>query len=291
MALSLEEIFLELTGAEAAEAATHAAAAPVQGEMSMKNVWVIFRKELRSYFASPIAYGIMALFALIFGFFFYSAVKFFQQAAMRSQMMGQSFPMNVNEMIVRPVLMNVSVIGLFLIPMITMRLFAEEKRSGTIELLMTSPIRDIEIILGKWLAAFTLYAAILAVSAVNLMFLFVYGKPDWKPDPDRLSRPAAAGRMPAGDRNVHLHAHAQSDHRGRGRLLRLPAAVGAGVDHVVRGLRQREGARLSLGGDALRVVLEGRARFQGRDLLRFRDLPRALPDGPVHGIAAVEGVT
>jgi ABC-2 type transport system permease protein len=147
----------------------------------MKNVWVIFRKELRSYFASPIAYSIMALYAVIFGFFFYSAVKYFQQASLRSQMMGQSFPMNINEMIVRPVLMNVSVIGLFLIPMITMRLFAEEKRSGTIELLMTSPIRDIELILGKWSAAFTLYAVILAVSAMNLMFLFLYGKPDWKP--------------------------------------------------------------------------------------------------------------
>jgi gliding motility-associated transport system permease protein len=147
----------------------------------VKNVWVIFRKELRSYFSSPIAYSIMALYAIIFGFFFYSAVKYFQQAAFRSQMTGQSFPMNINEMIVRPVLMNVSVIGLFLIPMITMRLFAEEKRSGTIELLMTSPIRDIELILGKWFAAFTLYAVILGVSALNLTFLFLYGKPDWKP--------------------------------------------------------------------------------------------------------------
>jgi ABC-2 type transport system permease protein len=144
-------------------------------------IWIVFRKELRSYFTSPIAYSIMALYAVIFGFFFYSAVKYFQQAAMQSQMMGRGFPMNINEMIVRPVLMNVSVIGLFLIPMICMRLFAEEKRSGTIELLMTSPIRDIELILGKYLAALALYAAILAVSAVNITFLFLYGKPDWKP--------------------------------------------------------------------------------------------------------------
>ncbi len=147
----------------------------------MKNIWVIFRKELSSYFASPIAYAIMALYAVLFGVFFYSAVRYFQQAAFRSQMMGQSFPMNINEMIVRPVLMNVSVIGLFLIPMLTMRLFAEEKRSGTIELLMTSPIRDAELIVGKWFAALTLYATILLVSALNLIFLFMYGKPDWKP--------------------------------------------------------------------------------------------------------------
>jgi ABC-2 type transport system permease protein len=77
--------------------------------------------------------------------------------------------------------MNISVIGLFLIPMITMRLFAEEKRSGTIELLATSPIRDIEIIIGKWLAALTLYAVILAISLLVMMVLFMYGRPDWKP--------------------------------------------------------------------------------------------------------------
>jgi ABC-2 type transport system permease protein len=62
-----------------------------------------------------------------------------------------------------------------------MRLWAEERKSGTIELLMTSPVRDYELIVAKWLAALTLYAAILAVSALNLSFLFIYGSPDWKP--------------------------------------------------------------------------------------------------------------
>ncbi len=80
-------------------------------------------------------------------------------------MMGQSFPMDINEWIVRPLLSNVNVVALFLIPMITMRLFAEEKRTGTIELLMTSPINDIEIVLGKWLAAVALYSIMLLVSA------------------------------------------------------------------------------------------------------------------------------
>jgi ABC-2 type transport system permease protein len=73
------------------------------------------------------------------------------------------------------------VVALFLIPMITMRLYAEEKRSGTIELLMTSPVRDAEVILGKWLGAMLMYACVLAVSALNLALLFAYGKPDWKP--------------------------------------------------------------------------------------------------------------
>jgi ABC-2 type transport system permease protein len=73
------------------------------------------------------------------------------------------------------------VVGLFFIPIITMRLFAEEKRTGTIELLATSPVRDGEIILGKWLASVLLYMALLLVSGLSFIYLFVYGNPDWKP--------------------------------------------------------------------------------------------------------------
>jgi ABC-2 type transport system permease protein len=147
----------------------------------MKNVWIIFSKELRSYFVSPIAYLLLTMFALIFGFFFWNALGYFVYVGMESQMRGEMFPMNVNEQIIRPMLSNASVIGLFFIPMITMRLFAEEKRTGTIELLTTSPVRDIEIILGKWLAAVTLYLCMLFFTALNFAYLFRYGNPDWKP--------------------------------------------------------------------------------------------------------------
>src|ERR1700685_474848 len=152
-----------------------------QGGTVMRNILTIWRKELRSYFASPIAYLLLTMFALIFGFFFWNALGYFVLMGMESQMRGQTMPMNLNEQIIRPLLSNASVIGLFFIPMITMRLFAEEKRSGTIELLATSPIRDVEIIIGKWLAALSLYACMLLVAAVNFAFLFKYGKPDWKP--------------------------------------------------------------------------------------------------------------
>ena len=100
---------------------------------------------------------------------------------MESQMAGEPSPMNINEQIVRPLLSNINVIGLFFIPMITMRLFAEEKRTGTIELLATSPVRDIEIIVGKWLAAVLLYAFMLLSTMLDFVFLFKYGNPDWKP--------------------------------------------------------------------------------------------------------------
>lgn len=145
------------------------------------NTLTIARKEIESYFRSPIAYGVMAFFALIAGYFFYASVVFFVRRGMEMAMMGQSQPMDLNEYIVRPLLSNISVIALFLIPMITMRLFAEEKRSGTIELLLTSPLRDSEILVGKFLGALALYTAMLAISFLSMMLLFAYGKPDWRP--------------------------------------------------------------------------------------------------------------
>src|SRR5579862_1420525 len=145
------------------------------------NTLTIARRELISYFRSPIAYGVMAFFALIAGYFFYVAVVYFVRRGLESSMMGQSFPMDLNEFVIRPVFSNISVIGLFLIPMITMRLFAEEKRTGTIELLVTSPLRDLEIILGKWTAALLLYASMLGISVLSMALLFAYGKPDWRP--------------------------------------------------------------------------------------------------------------
>src|SRR5579863_8157584 len=147
----------------------------------MRNIWIIWRKELRSYFVSPIAYLLLTMFALIFGWMFWNMLEAFVVYGMESQMRGQPMPMNINEEVVRPLLGNISVIGMFFVPMITMRLFAEEKRSGTIELLVTSPVRDIEIILGKWLAALTMYSCMLLFTALNWAFLFKYGNPDWKP--------------------------------------------------------------------------------------------------------------
>ena len=147
----------------------------------MRNVLIITRKELGSYFASPIAYILLTMFGVIFGFFFWNLLGYFVMEGMEMQMRGSAFPMNLNEQVIRPLLQNASVIGLFFIPMITMRLFAEEKRTGTIELLATSPVRDLEIILGKWLAALALYSCLLLFTAINFAFLFHYGNPDWKP--------------------------------------------------------------------------------------------------------------
>src|SRR4029077_4141622 len=147
----------------------------------MRNMWIICQKELRSYFVSPVAYVLLVMFALIFGWFFWNMLGAFVFYSMASQMRGEMMPMNINEQIIRGLLGNMNVVGLFFIPVITMRLFAEEKRNGTIELLATSPIHDIEVILGKWLAAVALYSCMLLLTALNFAFIFKYGHPDWKP--------------------------------------------------------------------------------------------------------------
>lgn len=149
----------------------------------MRNIIAIARRELQSYFASPIAYVMLGLFALIFGWMFYSFLRFFAEQSLRMSQMGMQGPqaLNVNEMMIRPLLLQAGVVVLFFLPMLTMRSFAEEKRSGTIELLLTSPLSDWEIVLGKYAGAMSLYVIMLAVSALNFIWLFVYGNPEVGP--------------------------------------------------------------------------------------------------------------
>ena len=145
----------------------------------MRNILAIADKELRSYFASPIAYVIIGLFALLFGWFFFVYLSVFVQQS--SQMMMGGGAANINERMIRGVFLNSAVIVLFVMPMITMRTYSEEKRSGTIELLLTSPVTDFQIIMGKFLGALGLYAAMLLVTMLYMAILFVYSTPEWKP--------------------------------------------------------------------------------------------------------------
>ena len=146
----------------------------------MRNILAIAQRELNAYFSSPIAYVLLGFFALLFGWFFYVPLAYFEQQSMNAGMNpGQA--LNVNQMLVGPTLMNTTVIMLFLFPLLTMRTYSEEKRSGTIELLLTSPITDVQIILGKFLGAMLLYMAMLALTLIHIGILFIYGQPEWKP--------------------------------------------------------------------------------------------------------------
>jgi ABC-2 type transport system permease protein len=147
----------------------------------VRNVSAIAGKELRSYFGSPVAWVLMGFFAVVFGYFYNVYLDYFVRQAMQSQFGGPPQPSNVNNDMIRPLLGNASVLILFLLPMITMRTYSEEKRSGTIELLLTSPVTDLEIVLGKFFGAVGVYLGLLAVTALYVAILFGLGDPEWRP--------------------------------------------------------------------------------------------------------------
>jgi len=110
---------------------------------------------------------VVTIFLLIAGYFFYSIFAFFTLASMQSAMNpAMARDLNVTDSVMRPLFSNVSVILLLLLPLLTMRLFAEERRSGTIELLLTFPVRDGAVLIGKYLAAFALYAVMLGLTVL-----------------------------------------------------------------------------------------------------------------------------
>src|SRR5881296_3637506 len=149
----------------------------------MSNILAIAHKELKSYFASPIAYIVIGVFALLYGYFYVAILAFFVRQSMQMAQFGAGAgqSMNLNQQMIRPLLQDVLILILFMLPAITMRTYSEEKRSGTIELLLTSPITDFQIIMGKFLGAMALYGVMLAVTLIHLGLLFVYGRPEWKP--------------------------------------------------------------------------------------------------------------
>lgn len=147
----------------------------------MRNILTICRRELYAYFVSPVAWVLLAIFAFLSGGFTLLASSAFVQQSFRSQMTGQAMPMSINQYVIAPVFGNVSVLSLLLIPLMTMRIFAEEKKQGTIELLLTSPIHEWELIMGKFLAALIMYGSMLLVLLIDVSFLFIYGNPDFKP--------------------------------------------------------------------------------------------------------------
>jgi len=149
----------------------------------MTNILAIAQKELKSYFASPIAYIVIGFWALLYGWFFVFILNYFLRQSLQMSQFGMQGPqaMNINQQMIRPLLQNVTILVLFLMPMVTMRTYSEEKRSGTIELLLTSPITDFQIIMGKFLGAMALYGVMLLVSLIHIGVLFAFGNPEWKP--------------------------------------------------------------------------------------------------------------
>jgi len=152
----------------------------------MRNFLAILERELKSYLFSPVAYVFLGFFLIVTGLFYYNIVNWFDRMSMQSMMMAQQYrqmpqPINVNQMAIRPLLQNMTIIILFLVPGITMRLFAEEKRQGTMELLATSPLTNWQITLGKFAAALVFYLVMLLATGVFIGLLFIFGNPEIMP--------------------------------------------------------------------------------------------------------------
>ena len=125
IAMNIEDLYLKIVSG---------------GVRTMKNIWIIAKKELRTYFTSPIAYVVMTVFLVLVGFFFYSLLWWFNAQAMQvAQNPYYAQQININQMVFGPLFHNMSIILLLMLPLLTMRLFAEEKKIGTEELLYTSP--------------------------------------------------------------------------------------------------------------------------------------------------------
>jgi ABC-2 type transport system permease protein len=145
-------------------------------------IWPIYKKELRLYFTSPVAYVLLTIFLLIAGYFFYNIFGFFTRASMQTAMNpGMGRDLNVTDSVLRPLFSNMSVILLLLLPLVTMRLFAEERRAGTIELLLTYPVRDGAVLVSKYLAALTLYGIMLAGTLAYPAILLYFTRVEWGP--------------------------------------------------------------------------------------------------------------
>lgn len=148
----------------------------------MNPIVVIAQKELRSYLVSPVAWVVATVFLLVTGLLFYNILWWYTGVSFQLMQAPEGAgQVNVNRMVFAPTFQNVAVTLLLLVPIVTMRLLAEEKKSRTSHLLLTSPVRLGEIVGGKFAAALVLLSVIL-LSTVYMPFLvWLYGALDWGP--------------------------------------------------------------------------------------------------------------
>ena len=149
----------------------------------MRNVAEIYKREIRFYFTTPVAYVVMIIFTAVFGFIFVRNLTFYSQLSwqlMQNPNYGQRIDLIMG--VFSPAFSSNALIFLMVIPPISMRLFAEEKKSGTIELLFTYPLKDVQIVFGKWLAATSIVFLMLLLTVPAPLMAFGFAKSaEWGP--------------------------------------------------------------------------------------------------------------
>jgi ABC-2 type transport system permease protein len=147
----------------------------------MRNTLVIAGKELQGYFVQPVAYVVLTVFLLLGGWFFFAMLRQFDEMVQLVQMMGQAQSlqqMNLNTRVIDPLLHDLSIVLVIVMPALTMRVFAEEKRTGTYELLLTAPVRTGEIVAGKFIAAACFTIIMIALAWIFPIILMIFGNPE-----------------------------------------------------------------------------------------------------------------
>jgi len=148
----------------------------------MRNAWVVAKKDIGSYFNSPVFYVVTTVFLVIYSFIFFQILTFFSfQSVQAGQFRGMNVGLNLNDMVIEPSFHNMAVTLLMIIPILTMRSFADEKKSKTYALLLSSPVRLREIVFGKFLACMTVVTMMVLLSSYCMGFLLVLGEPEIGP--------------------------------------------------------------------------------------------------------------
>ena len=143
----------------------------------MRSLYAIYRKEMGHYFVSPVAYIIVGVFLLLCAFFFTRLLTAVIEQSLEASMSGGGMPIDVPSIVVRYFFGTVSTLLLFLTPMLTMGVYSEERKRGTMELLMTSPLTDTQIVLGKFLASLTLLIIMLVPTFFYNAYVFLHTEP------------------------------------------------------------------------------------------------------------------
>ncbi len=143
----------------------------------MRAFAAIYWRELRAYFHSAIAYVLIVGFLLITGYFFYAGVAQYAMYSMQAMQNPVLMKMNLMDWLISPLLGNMAVIFILVAPLLTMRLLSEERRTGTIELLLSYPVTDFSVVMAKFLAAWTMISVILGLTLVHIGILV------WLSDP------------------------------------------------------------------------------------------------------------
>lgn len=147
----------------------------------MIKIFIIAGKEIRSLFVSPIAYVVLTGFLLLGGWFFFNLLYRFNYlltlyTSLQNPQALQT--LNLNEHVIVPLLHNLTILFVIMVPIITMRAFAEEKRQGTYELLLTSPLAATQIVLGKFLGSIGFLSIMILLTGIYPAILLIYGNPE-----------------------------------------------------------------------------------------------------------------